>query len=81
VPASKPYDPTPSPRPTLQPGQQVALTHDRFAYGQTSSEFGTVIGYATPDLKTRQAWTAESYYVRFDRDRPGARRVFDRAHG
>lgn len=64
------YDATASPPATLPLGTRVEVTstprtgREGFSRGST----GIVVGYATPDLKHRQRWIAESYYVHLDTD-------------
>lgn len=37
-----------------------------------------VLRYATAELARRQVWTAETYYVRLEDDRPDVERIMDR---
>jgi hypothetical protein len=40
--------------------------YDGAGYTRSGSAAGIVVSYATPDLKQRQNWAEESYYVRLD---------------
>lgn len=73
-----PRDPRPAPRQSLRDGQRVSVRHTQFGYGQEGSDTGVIVSYATPEIKQAQMWNEESYYVRFDRDAPGTRRIFSR---
>lgn len=69
-----PYDPTPAPAPSLADGTRVRLVealgdYDGANHLPKGCE-GVVVSYATPEIKRRQAWRAETYRVRFDFDRP-----------
>lgn len=75
-------DPTPAPTRTLEDGTRVQLTDSIGEYDGAGyvakGAVGTVIAYATPELKRKQVWTEESYYVRLDFDPEKTRRVLDR---
>lgn len=70
------YDPRPAPDQTIDADTRVLVTYSGFAYGSTRQVEATIIDYATPALKEKQMWTHESYFVRFDNDRPHTSRVF-----
>jgi hypothetical protein len=76
-------DPRPSPPQTRYEGERVCLASSLGDYDGANflnkGIQGTVLGYATPELKRRQVWTEESYFVRLDGDPPDSRgRVLSR---
>jgi hypothetical protein len=67
----------------IRPGTRVAIVNPHEAYdaplsARIDGKHGTVLAYATPDIRRNQAWTAESYYVILDGDAHGTHRVIDR---
>jgi hypothetical protein len=73
----------PAPGQSLYEGERVAIPEDLGDYNGfnriAKGTLGTIISYATPELKTRQEWPAEPYWVRLDGDATdSAGRLIDR---